>query len=870
MTRSRRFSSVVIAAAMTLVLTAPLHAGLGGWTFIRGDYNGDGNLDLADGVGILEYLFIAGTADPACFDAADVNDDGQVSLVDAVYQLNYTLAGGPPPPSPFPDCGVDLSFDGLGCIGPLSACDEADLPPDLRFVYSDDSTENSTGVRMHPNSAPVTGSNFDELRFRMRPALLQYGGATGTVSVTISGGSLTMYTESGTLLPNPATFNAGDLPTTILFNASGPGTSAVTAVASTGGLPDLLTVHSSLDPGLAGGDLGEFPWFQSVRTINSNDEVLTAIDPSVHADRLGQDYRVYIVASKTPAQWAADNSLVDLSGGFEVDTVNGTSIQSNIVDAWLSGLTTSNAEVGTGYDVVYDFGSDGTLDPGDLIDGLQYGEAGFYIMKNLNISGPLATSSATYSGGSFLGQKTYYPTTIGSLGELPLVIISHGNGHNYVWYDYLGNHLASHGFVVMSHQNNTGPGISTAATTTLTNTEYLLGNLGSILGGVLDGHIDTDNIAWVGHSRGGEGVVVAYDRIVDGVYNPVNFDEENIKLVSSIAPTVFLSVGAADPHDTAYHLIAGAADGDVNGGANCELCQFFRIHQAGDGNTLATYLQGVGHNEFNCCGFGDATGPSLIGRPAAQVVAKSYYLAIMEYFLKGNIAGKDYLVRNFDGFKPWGIASNVVVANQWKDPANTSFVIDDFQSSTATNLASSGASVNSTVNNLQEGILNDATTSFAWTPSDPFNGMTQASNGLDTSRGNIFDYNTGQQLFIEYVIPAGDRDFSGDQFVTLRAAQGSRHPNTVGVLDFSVTLIDGLGNSSSINFGSYGTITRTYLRSAGWANEFNIVRLRLTDFMNDGTGIDLSDIERVRLDFGSDSGSARGRVGIDDLQLSDD
>lgn len=875
MTRSRRFSSVVIGAALALALTAPLHAGLGGWTFIRGDYNGDGNIDLADGVGILEYLFVAGTPDPLCFDAADVNDDGTISLVDAVYELNYALAGGPPPPSPFPDCGVDLTFDGLGCNGPLAFCDEADLPPNLLFDYSNDATENTVGVRMHPNSAPITGGNFDELRFRMRPATLQFGGSTGTVSVSLTGGDIDMYTTAGVQLPNPAVFNAADLPTTILFNANAPGTTDVTAVASSGGIPDLLTIHTSLDPGLAGGDLGSFPWFEHVRTINSNDEVLTAIDPNTHGDRLGLSYRVYVVESKTPAQWAADNTLVDVSGGFEVDTVNGTSIQTNIVDAWLSGLITSNDVVGTGYDIVYDFGNDGTLDPGDLIDGLQYGEAGFYIMKNLNIAGPYSVTAVNYSGGTWLGQRTYYPSNISSLGQLPLVVISHGNGHQYTWYDYLGNHLASHGFIVMSHQNQTGPGIETASTTTLTNTDYLLGNLGSIAGGALQGHVDSSRIAWVGHSRGGEGVARAYDRIFDGVWNPIQYDLPDIRLVSSIAPTVFLGVASANPHGVNYHLIAGAGDGDVNGGPSCSLCQFFRIHQAGTGNTLATYLQGVGHNEFNCCGFADTQGPSQIGRPAAQVVAKSYYLAIMEYFLKDNIAGKDYLVRNFDGFKPWGIATNVVVANQWKDPSNTTYVIDNFQSQTSTGTASSGASISSTVNNLVEGILNDNNTSFTWTTSDPMNGMTQASDGLDQSRGNIFDFNTGQQVFIDYAIPAAAQDFSGDQFLTLRACQGTRHPNTVSTLDFTVTLVDGSGTTSSINFGQYGTLTRPYLRTgegsgAGWANEYNIVRLRLVDFTNDGSGLDLSDITNVRLEFGSNFGSARGRVGIDDLQLSND
>jgi hypothetical protein len=92
----------------------------------------------------------------------------------------------------------------------------------------------------------------------------------------------------------------------------------------------------------------------------------------------------------------------------------------------------------------------------------------------------------------------------------------------------------------MSHSNETGPGIETASTTTLTNTDYLLGNLGTIAGGALQGHVDTHRITWIGHSRGAEGVARAYDRLYDGAYTPDHFTKEDIVLISSMAPTDFL------------------------------------------------------------------------------------------------------------------------------------------------------------------------------------------------------------------------------------------------------------------------------------------------------------------------------------------
>ncbi len=82
--------------------------------FVRGDGNADGGNDISDAISILNGLFGAGKP-PPCMDAADVNDDGNVDLSDAVYDLAHIFLGGRAPPSPFPDCGEDLTEDGLGC-----------------------------------------------------------------------------------------------------------------------------------------------------------------------------------------------------------------------------------------------------------------------------------------------------------------------------------------------------------------------------------------------------------------------------------------------------------------------------------------------------------------------------------------------------------------------------------------------------------------------------------------------------------------------------------------------------------------------------------------------------------------------------------
>ena len=64
--------------------------------FLRGDCNGDGVIDLGDGVYLLNYLFKGGDA-PDPYAAGDANCDGVIDLGDVVYLLNYLFKGGPQP-----------------------------------------------------------------------------------------------------------------------------------------------------------------------------------------------------------------------------------------------------------------------------------------------------------------------------------------------------------------------------------------------------------------------------------------------------------------------------------------------------------------------------------------------------------------------------------------------------------------------------------------------------------------------------------------------------------------------------------------------------------------------------------------------------
>jgi bacillopeptidase F len=65
--------------------------------FQHGDVDGNGTIDGADVVFLINYLFVDGPA-PVPLLAGDANCDGKVDILDVVYLINYLFIDGPEPP----------------------------------------------------------------------------------------------------------------------------------------------------------------------------------------------------------------------------------------------------------------------------------------------------------------------------------------------------------------------------------------------------------------------------------------------------------------------------------------------------------------------------------------------------------------------------------------------------------------------------------------------------------------------------------------------------------------------------------------------------------------------------------------------------
>jgi hypothetical protein len=125
--RALAATSVLVAA---WVLSGGAIARAGDTTeFLRGDFNEDRKVSIADGHAICNFLFRGGQPS-ACMNTMDADDDGHGDLNDAIHVLRYSVheTTVAPPSAPFPGVGLDptanpddfLSCESYGAGQPLN------------------------------------------------------------------------------------------------------------------------------------------------------------------------------------------------------------------------------------------------------------------------------------------------------------------------------------------------------------------------------------------------------------------------------------------------------------------------------------------------------------------------------------------------------------------------------------------------------------------------------------------------------------------------------------------------------------------------------------------------------------------------------
>ncbi|MEM9209646.1 MAG: hypothetical protein AAGA61_10380, partial [Pseudomonadota bacterium] len=245
-------------------------------------------------------------------------------------------------------------------------------------------------------------------------------------------------------------------------------------------------------------------------------------------------------------------------------------------------------------------------------------------------------------------------------GPFPLALIVHGNhgmeDYSDAGYRYLGEHLASRGFIAVSVDQNYINGTWSgdfrgkempARAWLLLEHLRLWRDWSQQPDHALGPRVDMNNVSLIGHSRGGEAVSIAY------AYNALEhfpddatlgFDYNfNIRSLVAIAQVDQRYHRRVELEDVSFLALQGSYDSDEP--AFHGLRQFNRIDLTGDGYHVKAglYVHGANHGQFNT-GWGntDYSPPQswllnlapLIPATDQEKIARTYIAAFLEATLR--------------------------------------------------------------------------------------------------------------------------------------------------------------------------------------------------------------------------------------------
>ncbi len=300
---------------------------------------------------------------------------------------------------------------------------------------------------------------------------------------------------------------------------------------------------------------------------------------------------------------------------------------------------------------------------------------------------------------------------------------------------------------------------------------------------VFKGRLDLARVGLLGHSRGGEAVLVAAETLA-APGRPVN---ATVKGVISVAPTD-VNTSSGKPAGFAFMAVLPAADGDVaeNDGAK------FYDQAVPDPFKCQLYVHGASHNLFNRQWVNnEGLGPALLARPEQERILSVYGCAFYRQVLLGQPMLKFLRV---DELPPATRADVVHVS--FEQPGATT--VDDHEN-----------------RNVAVNTIGQATTQAGGLTADEFD-FSQA--GARPFNSTFFGNTVG--LVARTTAPAGRfrsalggaRDLTGKE-VWVRAAEvydGTSVPS--GATGYKLGLEDGSGRVAFVDSNDAGGLPRPYDR----------------------------------------------------------
>ena len=633
---------------------------------------------------------------------------------------------------------------------------------------------------------------------------------------------------------------------------------------------------------------GNWPYVQFTDTFQVGEDVWGTIDPNaLDPTHAGKAAAIYVVQHKDATGWTADNSLSHLAvlGG-------NANVQTWVTQTWCANanlhlLWATASQVGD-YDVVVDFGnnsttlagfvSDASFDmPLDMIDG--YVVPGFRIVED-----PTTATSFPFVGGFSYSQGSVTVTTdsawvytvplnanvrfpadaagattpaqiSAAQANYPVVVLVHGNSsfvNSYQGYDYLLDHLALNGFIAASIHLQPGQEGTDRARVLQAHLPILFGMFGANA---------ANNVGIMGHSRGGEAVVIAAR---------LNTQEAwgwNLNAVISLAPTnqhTFENFGGAWAKP--YLVIYGSLDGDLGGIGNTG----FELYDHASGMAKSmTFVYGASHDRFNTV-WGDteftfgqltlADQAAVVSPATHQAIAKGYMTGFFRQHLKGHSQFEGIFRGEWVPAAVSASAPTMKIYTQYEDTVVRT--VDDFQG------AHSATS-------WQTSTIDSAAGAVTATglPTNPVEAELRNVDGHSPhlTGGLLLRWDSIGDS-IEFRVPVGQRDVSAFAALSFRVTQRVNSTSNPAGLpqDLRVVLTDGGAHSREIRVSKIAEIPPPFVRGFDYYTKsaMNTVRIPLGTFhihCLNVDQVDLTDVVSVAFRF---SELAAGEIEIDSVQFT--
>jgi hypothetical protein len=648
---------------------------------------------------------------------------------------------------------------------------------------------------------------------------------------------------------------------------------------------------------ISGRNIQGAPYFRYSDTFEIGANIYAALDPGiVDPGNLGKMCAFYVVPNKTETQWNAStalNHLALLGGNANVIKIK---LQAGCINANKALVWPNATQIGE-YDIVADFGNnspdaaafvtDASYDtPLDIIDG--YFLTGFRVVEDPGTLSEWANVGnwnydATTQGsvtvqdeashystpGGFSPINTtvpreahvYFPADAagvtnpsqisGGKPNYPLIVVVHGNGHDYTSYDFLLQHLARNGFIAASIHLVTGMRGLGRANVFFEHLPVLQAAFGARL---------QNHIGVMGHSRGGEAILKIARLNQQGALG------HGIDCLIALAPTdQYGTEVLGGAWATPYFVLYGSRDGDIYGdiwtpGYTVLQTGFAQYDRANGAGRHFVFVHKASHNGFITTNYDAWPGDDAVCEtPATQ---RTITLAYMNAFFRTHLLADNRWGGMFTGeWQPPSVwATGVKLYVQTRVPGQR--IIDDFESAPAWSSSSIGGTETQAglASNPAEGKLHDVS----------------GSPGLDAksphdSKGQRLAWNSpGDRL--EWSIPAGQRNVSGFAAVSLRIGQTVDSVSNLANQPQNLRLVlrDGAGNERAVRVAAFSEVpypdvrvdnnfTKSALRTA---------RIPLTSYTIVCAGqpkVDLTDVVALALLF---SETPTGEVEIDEIEFT--